>query len=408
MSGDREVVCRPLQPRALWLIVGLAPVGAALAAARLAYGNGPADKLFLVGVTAAVVGTLCLHPAGARVGADAYGLHSRTVLRRRHVPWQDIAELRVSVQEGRGRQIRRLNVVLHSGHHWRLPLPVGGNPRYEVEFDAKLAAMRALHRRYGAAPAGGIPAVLPRVAEPGRGVAKPLVWCVLLLVGAGVSAWFAPAVGSTNRAWKAAVSCTANTPAADRAECLSTVPAEIARTKVGGAKQRSWLYFAGGEPLHRLSVSQSGAKGFHPGDKVELTVWRHEVRTVTGAHHVWHDHFVGNQTPSVLAALLVLTAGFPGAEALRRRRGREVPAGKELPSARPFYGAIAVTALWLLPLCYFHPTSPFGSPAAIAWSAAGTLATLGLLTWARHATAVRPAEAGAESDGSPAERLRSS
>jgi hypothetical protein len=388
MSGDREVVCRPLQPRVLWSVVALGPAGAALAAVRLAHGSGPQDKLFLLGVAAAVVGIVCLHPAGARVSADAYGLHSRTVLRRRHVPWQDIAELRVSQQEGRNYRMRRLNVVPHHGRRRRLPLPVGGGgPRYEAEFDEKLAAMRALHRDHGTPAPGGLPGISR------RGAARPLALCALLLVAAGVSASFAPVVGSTNRAWKAAVPCTARTPAAERGECLSSIPAVIERTKVGGAKQRSWLYFVDDKPLNRLSVSHDGARGFHPGDRVELTVWRHEVRTVTGAHHVWRDHFVGSQTPAVLAALFVLAAGIPGAEALRRRRGRGVPVGTSLPPTAPFLGAIAGTALWLLPLCFLHPTDPFGSAATIIWSVAGVLATLAMCAWAWRATAVRPPSA---------------
>ena len=211
---------------------------------------------------------------------------------------------------------------------------------------------------------------------------------VLLLVAAGVSAWFEPVVNSTNEAWKAAVPCTARTPAADRAECLSSVPAVIAGTKVGHARQQSWLYFSDGEPVDRLSVSQEGAEGFHSGDKVELTVWRHEVREVIGADHKWRDHFVGTQTPAVLAALCVLVAGYPGALALLRRRGRALPADEVLPSVLPFVGTLVGTALWLLPLCYLHPTSLFGSPVSITWAVAGALVTLTMLMAASRATRV--------------------
>ena len=82
--------------------------------------------------------------------ADAYGEHSSTVLRRRHVAWADVADLEVCIQRGRTQDMSRVRVVRHDGRRWRLPLPVGvRDMRYGVEFDAKLAAMRALQRTYG-------------------------------------------------------------------------------------------------------------------------------------------------------------------------------------------------------------------------------------------------------------------
>jgi hypothetical protein len=135
-----------------------------------------------------------------------------------------------------------------------------------------------------------------------------------------------------------------------------------------------------------LSVSQGAAEGFHPGDEVELTIWRHQVRVVTGAHHTWHDHFVGTQSPAVFAALLVLSAGYPGAIAATRHRRRRLPVDVEPLSMRPFLAVIGGTALWLLPLCYFHPLDMLGSPASVTWLVAGLLATLVMAAAAWRAT----------------------
>ncbi|MDV9174115.1 PH domain-containing protein, partial [Streptomyces sp. W16] len=76
-------------------------------------------------------------------------------------------------------------------------------------------------------------------------------------------------------------------------------------------------------------------------------------------------------------------------------RGRRLPADEVLPSALPFAFALAGTALWLLPLCYLHPTTLLASATTISWSAAGTLGTAALLTCAWRETRVRPAD-GAE------------
>ncbi|MEW2518701.1 PH domain-containing protein [Actinacidiphila alni] len=377
MSGEREdVVCGPLQQRLLWGFVGLAPVGAVLVVVGVVIGGGSTAGLVIAGAVVGVVGIGCVHPATARVRADAYGVHSSTVLRRRHVPWGDIADLEVYVQRGRSQDMNRVRVVQNNGRRWRLPLPVGvRDMRYGVEFDTKLAAMRALHRAYGTPRTERAPVISPRAAGH-AGAGKPLAVCVLLLIAAAVSASFTPVVNETHQAWRAALPCTSWTPAADRDECLSAEPAVIERTTVGRPKQRSFLYFADDRPLHRLSVSRDGARGFRPGDAVELTFWRHQVRVVTGADYIWRDHFVGTQSPAVLAALFVLGAGYPGAVAANRRRGRRLAADEVLPSVLPFVAVIGGTALWLLPLCYFHPLDMFGSPAPAAWAVAGLLATL--------------------------------
>ncbi|MGP4113300.1 hypothetical protein ACTWP5_20605 [Streptomyces sp. 4N509B] len=208
-----------------------------------------------------------------------------------------------------------------------------------------------------------------------------LVACGALLAAAGLAARFVPVAESETWEWTSAVECTATTPAAERRECLTRLPAVIARTEVGrGREGRSWLYFVDGRPLERVSVSRKGAEGFEPGDEVELTVWRGGVREVVGEHHAWRQHIPEAGVVAVLAALAALAAGYPGAIVVLRLRGRRRPVDEVLPSSLPFAGALAGTALWLLPPCYLHPTTLLASPRAIAWAAAGSLATLGLFT----------------------------
>ncbi|ELS54926.1 PH domain-containing protein [Streptomyces viridochromogenes] len=407
MTDVREVTCRPLQTRPLWIFVGIGAAGAILAVARVAYRGELLDVWLGLGLFFALLGIAFLYAVTVRVSADAFGLHSRTLLRRRSVPWHDLADLRVYVQYGKnGQEIRRVSVLLRNGRKRRLPLPLSGSAGDRADFDAELEALRALHRRYGDPESSHVPVISYRTA--GRGSTLPLCLCVLLLAGAGLAAWFVPIVESEKRAWQSAAPCTAETPAAERGECLTAVPAVIASTEVGKGKQRSWLYFADGRPLERLSVSKEGAQGFRPGDKVELTVWRRQVREVTGEHHVWREHFPGAGEVAVIAAVCALGAGYPGSLALLRRRGRRLAADEVLPSALPFAGALVGTALWLLPLCYLHPTNLLASPVAVMWAAAGSLATLGLFTWAWHATRVRTPSAAAATETtqeSPAEEV---
>ncbi|NUS87363.1 MAG: PH domain-containing protein, partial [Streptomyces sp.] len=170
-------------------------------------------------------------------------------------------------------------------------------------------------------------------------------------------------------------------------------PAVIARTDVNGLKQPSWLYFTGSRPLERLEVSSDAAEEFKAGDVVELTMWRGQVREVAGEGHRWREHIPAAGEVAVLAAVFVLAAGYPGAQVLLRLRGRRLPDDEVLPSAFPFAAALTGTALWLLPLCYRHPTTLFASPGSITWAATGSLVTAGLFTWAWRATRVRtPAE----------------
>lgn len=394
MTDAQEVIYRPLRTRAPWFLVGLGAAGAGVAMVRMAYWGAFLDVWVLVGLLVALVGIACLYGVTVRVSADAYGLHSRTLLRRRTMSWHDIADLHVYVQYGRNQEFHRVGVVLRDGRRRRLPLPMSVSFDDQPDFDAKLDALRALHRRHGAPVSSHVPVISYRTA--GRGSAVSLVLCVLLLAGAGLAAAFVPVVESEKQAWRSATPCTAETPTAERGECLTTVPAVIARTEVGKGKQRSWVYFADRRPLDRLSVSKEGARGFQPGDSVELTVWRHQVREITGEHHVWREHFPGAGDVAVVAAVCVLAAGYPGAKVLLRRRGRRLPDDEVLPSALPFAGALVGTALWLLPLSYQHPMTLLDSPSTITWAATGSLVTLGLFTWAWRATRVRtPKDAAA-------------
>ncbi|MFE9647379.1 PH domain-containing protein [Streptomyces sp. NPDC006365] len=340
------------------------------------------------------VGAVIFRAVAVRVRADAYGLHSRTLLRHRDVPWSDVADLRVLLQVHRNGEFRRVNVALRDGRKWTLPLPYSGSADFEPDFEAKLDALRALHRRYGTPQSSHVPVISRRSAGYGRAWVLSLC-ALLLLAGAVVAAAFVPHAASVQQAWKSATPCTAETPATERRECLSTLSAVIAKTEAGGPRQSSWLYFADNRPLERLSVAEEAAEAFQPGDSVELTVWRGQVREVAGERYVWREHINPPGEVAVIAALCALGAGYPGARLLVRLRGRRLPDDEVLPSALPFVGVLVGTALWLLPLCYLYPTTLLTSPVAIKWAAAGSLATLGLFIWAWRATRVRtPGEAG--------------
>ncbi|MGY0055814.1 PH domain-containing protein [Streptomyces sp. LZ34] len=389
MTDTWEVTCRPPWKRPLWFFVGLGAAGASLAVVRMVFWGRLLDVWLGAGLLLALVGIASLHAVTAQVSADADGLRSRTLLRRRSVAWRDIADLRVRLKYAntpRVQETRRVSVVLRDGRKRLLPLPQSLSP-HDPDFDAKLEALRALHRRYGAPESSHLRVVSYRTA--GRGWAGSLGLCALLLAGAGLAAWFVPSFASDERAWRSAIPCTAGTPATERDTCLTTLPAVIARTEANPPKQRSWLYFTDGRPLERLMVSSDAAGEFQAGDSVELTVWRGQVREVAGEGHVWREHIPGAGELAVLAAVFALAAGYPGAQVLLRLRGRRLPDDEVLPSALPFAAALAGTALWLLPLCYLHPTTLLASPAPITWAATGSLVTLALFAWAWRATRVR-------------------
>ncbi|MBN3932358.1 PH domain-containing protein [Streptomyces verrucosisporus] len=392
MTDVRELTCRSPYRRALWVFAVLGAAGAAVTAAAAVYS---ADRGGLWGVwsgvalLSALVALASLRGAVARVSADAYGLRVRTLPRRRSMPWSGIADLQIRMRNEwnhKAPDTRCVGVVLHDGRRRLLPLPRSWSSE-DPEFDAALETLRALHRRHGNPRSEHLPVISHRTAGYGR--LGSLGLCVLLLSGAGLAVWSISGTAAGERAWKSAVPCTARTPAAERGECLSTLPAEIERTEAGRPRNPSHLYFTGGRPLERLRVSQEAARGFRPGDRVELTLWRGEVVEVAGERHVWREHVVTPGSVAVLAALCALTAGWPGARVLLWLRRRRLPDDEVLPSELPFVGALAATALWLLPLAYLHPTGPFDSAAGTVWAAAGSLVTVSLLARAWRATRVR-------------------
>jgi len=388
MTDVREVSCRPTGRRVLLFLAALSAAGAGAAVVRLAY-EGP-DGWLGVGLLLAPVGGWALYKATARVRADSYGVHSWTLLRRRSVRWGDVADLRIRVKyahTSRVQDTRGISLLLRDGRKPLLPLPRSWSYD-DPDFDAKLDAFRALHRLHGTPESDHVLVVSYRTA--GRGWAGSLALCVLLLGGAGLAAWFVPGAASGERAWRSATPCTAGTPAAERDECLTVLPAVIARTEATRSRSKgSWLYFVDGRPMERLAVSADGARMFGPGDRVELTVWRREVREVVGERDVYRLHIPASGELAVVAAVCLLAAGHPAAQVLLRLRGRRLPDDEVLPSALPFGGALVGTALWLLPLAYLHPTTLLTDPVAVTWAAAGSTATSALFVWAWRATRVR-------------------
>ncbi|MGW2900076.1 PH domain-containing protein [Streptomyces sp. NPDC001212] len=330
-----------------------------------------------------------------RVSADARGLRFRTLLRSRTVPWGDIAELRVHRKSARtpwAHEPRRVSLIPHYGRERLLPLPRSRSSD-DPDFDTEVEALRALHRRYEATDPGKAPVVSYRT--PRRGWVGLLVVCPVLLAFAAMAAGSVSGTASYEQAWKSATACTAGTPAAERDECLTTIPAVISRTEDNQSRRRpSWLYFTAGRPLERVDVSRDAALEFQAGDHVELTFWRGQVMKVVGKRYGWHANVPTAGGTAVFAAAFLLAAGYPAAHSLLSLLGRRLRDDGELPPALPFGGALVATALWLLPLCYLHPTTLFSSPVAITWMAVGSLVTLGLFAGAWHATCAPGAAAG--------------
>ncbi|MEU2714537.1 PH domain-containing protein [Streptomyces sp. NPDC007205] len=385
-----DLVYRSPWKRTVRWLVPLGAGGVLLAAVGSAGAGGPADTLPLVLATlglclvAAAVWSLYLVTGWTR--ADAYGLHSWTLLRRRSVPWQEVADLLVRVQTlPRGGENKRVMVALRDGRRLLLPQPSSaayGKPA----FAERLAALRRLHRRYGAPESTRVRYVTGK--SVGSGWVARLCACLLLLVAAGTAAWFVPAATAYERAWEKAGPCLVGTSDAEAYDCLSTLPAVISRTDPRGPKQPSWLYFADGRPTDRLRVSADAAHAFQPGDRVELTVWHRQVMEVAGKRYVWHDHVITGGSVAVMAAALTLAAGYPAAQVLLRLCGRRHrrPDDEVLPSVLPFAGALAGTAAWLLPLCYLHPTDMAGATGPVTWLALGSLVSVALFVLAWRAT----------------------
>lgn len=386
MNEPGEVTFRVPARNVSWWGSAVCAVAAVVAVLLACLRRDVLGAAFWVCAVIAMLGPVFLYLATARLTADAYGLRSRTLLRRRTVPWTRVVDLRRYIQYGRHTDIHRVSVLLDNGRTWRLPMPMSGEDL--GRFDAELAALRALHRRHGTAPASEEAPVIARGAA-GRRAVLPWIVGAVLLTASGVAATYVADAASEQRAWRAAVPCTPATPAAGIRDCLSTLTGVIERTDVNRGKGSSWLYFTGDRPLHRLGVSQDDAAAFRSGEQVELVFWHGRPRSVTGEHHVWHDHLTGPGEIAVFSAVCALGAGYAGALLLIRRRGRGLRDDELLPSALPFAGALAVTAVWLLPLCALHPTDPLGSPPTVIWAAAGTAVTLAALVLAWRATRVR-------------------
>ncbi|MDT0265701.1 PH domain-containing protein [Streptomyces sp. DSM 44915] len=379
--------------RAAWSVILIGAVAAALGAARLAHA-GP-DWWAGAGLLLALSGVACLPVIFARLDADAHGLRYRRVLRRRELPWAEIADLRVRLKHTRapqGDDRRHVALVLRNGRRRVLPLPRAW-AAYDPEFDTRLAALRALYQRHGDPASEHLPVITNRSA--GRGwLGSALAGGLLLAAATGILVWVLPDATSNHRAWRSAEPCPTGEATQRPTDCLSTQPAVIERTDAGRPRQTSWLYFTDGVPVARLAVSREAAQDFRPGDPVRLTWWHGQVMEVAGEAHRWREHVAGPGDFTMVAAGLLLGAGYPAARLLIRARGRQLPDDEVLPSAWPFVGALVGTAGWLLPLCYLHPLDAFAAPGTTAWAVGGTLASAALLAWAWRATrVVAPADA---------------
>ncbi|WP_422397869.1 PH domain-containing protein [Streptomyces nigra] len=395
MNSVPQVTCRTRSRRPLWFFVGLGVAGLVLAVARLVGTGGVPDRWVAAGACVLVpIGVVGMYGLAVRVHADARGLSYRTLLRRRSVAWGDVADVRVHVQYVRNGELYRVHVVTQGGRTLRLPLPFGTAADDRSEFDATVEALRALHREHGA-PESDHLAVLAK-GTAGRGLRLPAFLCVLFLAGAVLAACFVPVVAEKKLAWTSAVPCAEESSGRD-ADCLTYLPGVVERTDVARGKGQSWVYLTGGRPVERVSVSKEGASGFEEGDRVELTVWRRQVREIVGEHHAWREHFPAAGEVTVIAAMSALIAAYPAALIVLRRRARRRPADEMLPSPLPFAGALVGTAVWALPYCYTHPTLVPGSPAGAAWAGAGSLLSVGLFALAWRATRIRTAGA----DGTP-------
>lgn len=136
-------------------------------------------------------------------------------------------------------------------------------------------------------------------SDPRRGVGHfvgarllPLLLCVVTVVGAACFA----VVGVSSeerrdREWRAATPCPAAAPVDVRADCVTTLPGVIERTKakLNRSHRDSWLYFSGGRPVDRLNVSYDTAAAFEAGDHVTLTWWRGELMKVASERHTANE-----------------------------------------------------------------------------------------------------------------------
>lgn len=387
------LVLRYPRPPAVWVLLALGALALPVAAGCSAYrivrlgADAPfqaSDGVAIASLVFALLGALLLRMVTVSVRADAHGVHIRTWLRRRSVPWSDIADVQQLVKTYRSAHhtvvVRRRN-----GRTVALPLPQGapGPTSYQERYEADLAALRELHRRYGAPATDHLVVITSRTA--GRAWKGLLALCVGLLAGSALAAAFVPTTSAHLRDWKAAVSCPAGQ--FDR-ECLSTERAVVENTDPARGRGKSWLYFTDDRPVDRTSVNQDAANAFHPGDKVTLTIWRGAVYKVTGQRHEWTEHFATGGEVAVVSALLALGAGVPAAQLLIRRRARRQPSDSALPSVRPFVAALVGTGVWLLPYVHALTADPFLSGGALLWMVPGVPVSVALFWWAWRATRI--------------------
>ncbi|MFD6425123.1 PH domain-containing protein [Streptomyces sp. NPDC060198] len=407
------VTYRPAHHRALFLggltAIALAALAIAGVGAGVAHGTGwrmsgpAAGAAAVTAALLAVAGLLTLRAAAPAVRADAHGLCHRQLSRNRSVPWPEVAVLRVhrpyphSRRPGRS----RLSVVLRDGGEHFLPLPPpswrgvtpANDPSGEGEFEARVGALRALHRRYGSPdpdlPSLVVPETVPYSTVP---FISALVGCLLLVLGLGTAVLGIPQALAYERAWNPPVLCAAGTPVENRLDCLVVVTGVIEGIEATGERKPAWLFFTDGGPTVDIYVSYETARSFREGDRVDVTYWRGAVEQVAGEHARWREEAM---YPGALAALLAgfwLAACYPVAQIVVRVRVRRTPGAVALPLALPFAGVLVATALWLLPLCVLRRPYPLGSPTTVAWAIAGTVVTAGLLVLAFRAT--RPVPPG--------------
>ncbi|WP_328722417.1 PH domain-containing protein [Streptomyces sp. NBC_00247] len=234
------VTYRPAHHRALLLggltAIALATLAIAGVGAGAAHGTGwrmsgpAAGAATVTAALLAVAGLLALCAAAPAVRADAHGLCHRQLLRNRSVPWPEVAVLRVHRPYPHSRHPghSRLSVVLRDGGEHFLPLPPpswrgvtpANDPSGEGEFEARVGALRALHRRYGSPdpdlPSLVVPETVPYSTVP---FFSALVGCLLLVLGLGTAVLGIPQALAYERAWNPPVLCAAGTPVENRLDC---------------------------------------------------------------------------------------------------------------------------------------------------------------------------------------------
>ncbi|MFE4449246.1 hypothetical protein [Streptomyces sp. NPDC056796] len=220
--------------------------------------------------------------------------------------------------------------------------------------------------------------------QPGRfirGRLLPLILCLLALAGSAyVSVAGISSEERRDREWRAASPCPASAPADTRADCVTTLSGVVARVEATMNKNGDddWLHFRGGEPVDRLNVLYDTATAFAPGDRVTLAWWRGDLMTVAGAHRTADENVPRPGGIAGGAVLCILAAGCLAVLVLvrRRRDGLPVVAGEPArPNASAFLVALAVAAVWAVPLAGVRPDPPVAVPVA----AAGVLTVLVLL-----------------------------